>query len=170
MRVRASVAPRANLQLPLPPPRHLRRFAVSLFCFVRCFFSLCFLLAFWPLLFTATLSFEPPSALPARDSTHTPSTMTAYLSFPPPHRNITFHQRTSHFPSLLSARSGRGFGVLGGVLGLVPFPFLPLLLPPFLYLSGCWAVLCWHVVCQLSRQGPRTAPPGYYLSPVRLYR
>ena len=170
MRVRASVAPRADLQLPLSPSRHLHRFAVSLFCFVRFSFSMCLVLAFWPLLFTATLSFEPPSPLPARDSTPTPSTMTAYLSFPPPHHNITFHQRTSHFPSLLSARSGRGFGVLGGVLGLVPFPFLSLLpLPSCTFLAV--GLFCVGMLCaSCPARVPRTAPPGYYLSPVRLYR
>ena len=100
----------------------------------------------------------------------TPSTMTAYLSLPPHHHNVTFHQRTSRFPSLLSARSGRGFGVLGGVLGLGPFPFLLLFLPPLLYPTGCWAVLRWHVACQLSRQGPAYCTARlHYLSPVRMY-
>ena len=91
--------------------------------------------------------------------------MTAYLSLPPHYLNVTFHRRASHFPSLLSARSGRGFGVLGSVLGLVPFPFLLLLLPPLLYLTGCWAVLCWHVACLLSRQGPAYCTARLLLEP-----
>ena len=86
-----------------------------------------------------------------------PSTMIAYLSLPPHYHNVTFHRRSAHFPVLLSARSGR--------VGLVPLPFLLLLLPPLLYLTGCWAVLCGHVACQLSRQGPAYCTARLLLEP-----
>ena len=112
------------------------------------FFFFLLLLFSFPLSFFCSnfhFYFDPPSpptcihlcllGLPAkfhRDlQRHTEITTTTAITTPP--------SLPCHFPSLLSALAGCGLGSLGGVLGLVPRPRLPLFgSPPSSVLYSTW--------------------------------